>query len=227
MEPFTLLLISAALSIGSQVMQYQAQQKAADKQAAAIAAASQNQLGYQEKINKIVEQEAERYNPAERMAAQGDIERDMTSQYDAALAKAQDVGYGSVNPLMQGALSSTYLKDASARTLKEGADAAELARLMAKIGSGTRLRQNEALRMNDTAQQIGLQANFARGQAGADELTAKVAAMADPKAQLLAGILGGFGTAGMTYGLSSALGPAKTAATTTAGAGFGAGSMFG
>ncbi len=223
MEPFTLFLIGAALSIGSTILQYQAQQKSQSQQTAAMLAASDNQLAHQEKINAIVEDEAKRYNPAARLAEQDTLERDMTGQYDAALAKARDVGYGSVDPLLQGNLSSTYLKDASERTIKGGTDAAELARLMAKIGAGTRLRQNEALRMNDASQRIGLQANFARGQAGADELAIKAAGMVNPQAQLLAGLLGGLGSAGTTYGMAGMMNAAKPAA----GAAGTAGGMFG
>ncbi len=204
-DPFTMFLISAAMTIGSTIMQYQAAQKSQAQQMAAIQAASDRQLGYQKKINDILDEEVQKYDPNARMEDQAGLEADMNAGYDAALTKAKELGYGSVNPSMQGDVSSVYLKDVADATTKAGADATELARLMAKIGAGTRLRQNEALRFNDYTQRIGLVGNEAAGAGAVDQNLIKLAGIPDGKSQLLAGILGGLGTSGMTYGLNAGM----------------------
>lgn len=192
MDPFTIAGLIA--TVGGAFVQQQAADAAARRQQQAIRESLERQRQLQMEAERAAMSRAQEFAPEDRQAEQSKIADQMTTEFVAPIEQA---AAREVAPPVQGDVSSDYTAT-RAKSMAEQAKAADaLARLFGRIGSASQLRQNEAVRLGDTATQIGMLNNFSRGQSQADQYGINAAGVPDGGAMLAGTILQGVGTAGV------------------------------
>ncbi|MGX5659993.1 hypothetical protein ACWKWV_09765 [Castellaniella ginsengisoli] len=189
-------------------MQNQAAQQAASRQQAAIRAENERQRQFQMQAEQAALDRVEDYQPEARADRQKQIEQQVT---DALIQPVQEA-----MPAMQdqsaaqGNVSSDYTT-ARAKSATEQMDSAhELARIMGKITGAGRLRQDEAMKMLETGQNIDMLKSFAAGSQRAGGIEAQAAGIPDGGMTLAGGLLQTLGSVGLAKGLSAAGAASKT-----------------
>lgn len=210
MDPVTIgALVAMVAGAG---MQYKASNDAAKRQAAETRAALARQAELQKQAEAKALGQAKEFNTNDRAAAQDQIAQELTQEFIKPVESAQQIN--AAQSTTQGAVSNDYTT-AKAKSNAETMKAAEfVARLLGKTTAAGRLRNNEAIRMADTASGIDRLGNFSRGQAGADQIAIHAAGRPDAGMQLAGGLLSAAGAAG----LSGAFSGAKAAGGTGVGA---------
>lgn len=192
MDPFT--IASLVSMVGGAFVQQQAADEAARRQQQAIRESLDRQRRLQIEAERAAMNRAQEFAPEDRQAEQNQIAEQLTTEFVAPVTQASAREEA---PPIQGDVSSDYTA-ARAKSMAEQAKAAEaLARLYGRIGSASQLRQNEAMRLGDTATQIGMLNNFSQGQARADQYGINAAGIPDGGPMLAGTILQGAGTAGI------------------------------
>ncbi|MBC2768557.1 hypothetical protein [Pusillimonas minor] len=196
MDPFTIAGLVAA--IGGAFIQNQAQQSAAARQQRAI----QDSLARQQELQRQAEQAALRkaneFSPDDRLEKQKAIEQQLTTEMLAPVQ--ENAAVRAEAPSVQGDVSEDYSTARASSMAQQAKTAEALARIFGKIGSATQLRQNEAVGLGDTANQIGMLRNFSQGQQAADQAGIQAAGTPSGGAMLAGSILQGVGQVGMMGG---------------------------
>ncbi|CAL62402.1 Hypothetical protein HEAR2269 [Herminiimonas arsenicoxydans] len=168
-----------------------------------------NQDGLNRKAEKKALDQAQEFNIDDRKNEQQQIEQQLAQEFIAPVDSAQAIN--SQVATTQGDVSNDYTNAKTASDLNVMKNARNLAGLMAKTTGAGRLRTNEAVRMADTAAGIDRLGNFARGQAGVDQLAIQNAARPNAGMQLAGGLLSGVGTMGLMGAFGGAAKPASEA----------------
>lgn len=205
MDPLTIGSIIAA--IGGAFLQNQAQQQAASRQQEAIRAENERQRQFQMQAEQAALNRVEDYQPEQRQDRQKQIEQQVTDTLIQPVQEAMPAMQDQA--AVQGNVSSDYTT-ARAKSQSEQMNAAnELARIMGKITGAGRLRQDEALKMMQTGQNIDMLKSFAAGSQQAGGIEAQAAGVPDGGMTLAGGLLQTLGSVGLAKGLSGAGGAAK------------------
>lgn len=199
----------AALLAGT-AMNYKATNDASKRAQAATLLSLANQDDFSKKAEKKALAQADEFKIEDRKNEQQQIEEQLTKDFIAPVDTAQAIN--SQTATTQGDVSNDYSAAKAASDLNVMKNARNLAGLMAKTTGAGRLRTNEAVRMADTAAGVDRLGNFARGQAGVDQLAITAAARPDAGLQLGGGLLSAAGTAGMMGAFSGASGAASSPA---------------
>ena len=181
----------------------------ASRQNRVVQEAMKRQRDYQMQAEKVAKDNANEYQQDVRADKQEDIRNDLTEKYYQPVESAQVVN--SLNATTQGDVSSDYQRAKAASDANQLKTAQQLARLMGQLNSAHRLRQNEAMNLVNSANQISKINNFAAGRKNVDDYAIKQAGQADPLLQLGSTVLGIYGASG----LASAAGAAGSAGTTS------------
>lgn len=187
-------IASLIAMVAGAYMQNQAQQKAASRQQDTIRESLQRQQALQREAEGTAMSKAMEFAPENRQDKQSQIEQQLTQEM---LEPVQQAAIAQEAPSVQGDVSEDY-STAKAKSQAEQMKSAEsLARIFGRIGSAGQLRQNEAIGLGDTANEIGMLGGFSRGQAMADQAAIQSAGVPNGGAMLGGTILQGAGTAGM------------------------------
>lgn len=198
-----------AMLAGS-AMQYKSNTDAAKRAQEATLRSLANQDQLTRKSEKKALDQAQEFNIDDRKAEQQQIEQQLAQEFIAPVDSAQAIN--SQVATTQGDVSNDYSSAKTASDLNVMKNARNLAGLMAKTTGAGRLRTNEAIRMTDTAAGIDRLGNFARGQAGADQIAIQNAGRPDAGLQLAGGLLSAAGSAGVSGAFSGASGAGSSPA---------------
>jgi hypothetical protein len=199
----------AAMLAGT-AMQYKASSDSNKRAQAATLRSLANQDELTRKAEKKALAQADEFKIDDRKNEQQQIEEQLAKDFIAPVHTAQAIN--SQTATTQGDVSNDYTSAKAASDLNVMKNARNLAGLMAKTTGAGRLRTNEAVRMADTAAGIDRLGNFARGQAGVDQLAINAAARPDAGLQLGGGLLSAVGGAGLAGAFSGAGGAASSPA---------------
>lgn len=183
-------------------MQYKANTDAARRRAEE----TQRALGRQDQLERQAEgkalENAKEFATDNRAAQQDQMAADLTEQFIKPVESAQQIN--ATQSTTQGNVSNDYAAAKAKSSLETLKSAEALARLLGKTTAAGRLRQNEAVRMANTAAGIDRLGSFSRGNAAADELAIRNAGT--PNAEMMLGgqVLTGLGTMGLASGAGSA-----------------------
>ncbi|WP_050466365.1 hypothetical protein [Herbaspirillum chlorophenolicum] len=204
-------MAAIAAMVAGAAMQYKAQQDAASRQRQQIQSELQRQQDYQKQAEKVALDRVQDYDPEQRQNRQQQIEQQVT---DDLLQPVQQAQPGmQAQSAVQGSVSQDYTAARAQSQAEQMKSAEALARIMGKITGANRLRQDEALNMMATGQQIDRLKNFSQGSQGVGQLEAQLAGtpdggltLAGSLAQTLGsvGLMGGFSGASTAGGASSA-----------------------
>lgn len=175
--------------------QYKASQDAAERQQREIQASLARQRDLQMQAEDKAKKTAEDFAPETRKEAQGQIEQQLTEEFQAPVQSAQEIN--NAQSTTQGNVSSDYVAAKAASNVNQLKQAEQLARLLGKTTAASRLRTNEAIKVADAAAGIDRLANFSRGQAGADEIGINAAGRPDAGMVLGGQVLGALGAGGL------------------------------
>lgn len=203
-------------------MQNKAQQDAAGRQQRQIQAELQRQQQFQQQAEKAALDRVQDFAPEERQQRQQQLEQQVTDQLMQPVQQNQQAMQD--QSAVQGNVSSDYTA-AKAQSQKDQLDtAAELARIMGKITGANRLRQDEALNMLSTGQQIDQLKNFSRGSQAVNQLETQEAGVPNGGLSLAGSLAQTLGSVGLMSGLGSAgsLGAGSSTTSTALGTGVGA-----
>ena len=186
-------------------LQYKASSDAQDRQRREIAASLEAQKQLQMEAEAKATNSADEYETPKRVEAQDKIATDIEQSLINPVSESQAIR--AQQQTTQGDVSGEYSTAKAASDLETMKQAQQLARLLGKTTSASRLRMNEGIRLMDTGQEIDQLAGFSRGRAGADNIAIQQAGQVDPGQMLLGSLLQTAGTAGLIGGagdLSSA-----------------------
>lgn len=144
---------------------------------------------------------ADDYRIEKRMDAQNKIQERLEQEFVAPAMEAQAITQDAATT--QGDVSNDYVKAKAASDANVAQTSRNLARLMAKAGSASQLRRNEAYKYANAASNIGLLQNFSRGQGAVDEMKISEAANSGAGGNFLGNIISSLGMAGVTAGLGN------------------------
>ena len=221
MDPITIASLVAMLAGAG--LQYKAASDAQARQRDEIARSLAAQKELQTQAEKKALDTAQAYDPGQRLATQEQIATDIEQSLIKPVSESQAIR--SQQTTTQGDTSSDYTVAKAASDLQTMKQAEQLARLLGKTTSASRLRMGEGIKLMDAGQAIDQLGSFSRGQAGADNVAIQQAGLMSPgqvfAGQLLqaagsAGLIGGAGKSaatGSTYSLTpTALGADPSAA---------------
>ncbi|WP_103035308.1 hypothetical protein [Castellaniella caeni] len=184
------------------VAQNQAQQDAARRQQRSIQAELQRQQSFQRQAEQEALKRVDDYQPEARADRQKQIEQQATETLmqpvQDALPAMQD------QSAVQGNVSSDYTAARAKSQADQMTAANELARIMGKITGAGRLRQDEAMKMLSTGQNIDMLKNFASGSQGVGQLESQTAGVPDGGMMLAGSLMQTLGSVGLAKGLSAA-----------------------
>lgn len=193
-------------TIASSAIQVNAANRAAARQQAAAQAAQQRQLLAQNEATRAVAQRADDFDPQVRQGAQDDIAAVLTQKFSEAAqpqVTAQGVQVGASVPAASE--SPAYTAARAKEQAKTAASLHALAGLMGRIGAAGQLRQGEAIRIGDTATDIGRVQSGANNVAGIDQVAIGAAGRPDLFSQIGAAALNAYGMSKLaTLGLPKA-----------------------
>lgn len=188
-------------------LQYKANTDAQKRRTQETLASMARQDDLNRKAEKTAIDASQEYQSDKRTVAQDQIAEQLTEGYIAPVKSANEINASQTTT--QGAVSNDYTTAKAKSEVELMKNAEALARLFGKVGSANNLRQNEAIRMGDTAATVGKFGNFAQGQAGADRIAIDNAGTPSAGMQLAGGLLSAAGA----YGLASGAGAAAKGAT--------------
>lgn len=198
MDPLTIASLISA--IAGSAMQYSASQDAAARQRQQIQDETQRQQAFQRQAEQTALNRVQDYDPQTRRDNQQQIEQQVTDNLMQPVQQAQPAMQDQSS--VQGDVSSDYTT-ARARSQADQMNLVQnLARIMGKITGANRLRQDEALKMLSTGQQIDQLKNFAQGSQGVNQLEVQQAGVPDGGTMLAGGLLQTLGSVGLMKGLS-------------------------
>jgi hypothetical protein len=201
------LLLPLAATIGGAAIQHRASKQAQQRQDAAIAQAMERQRQYQEQAMQRTMQTADTFAAPKREEAQQQIAQQTENVLYDPVEQSQTQRTAAQQTTAD--VSSEYQAMKAASELETLRKARQLAKLMGSVQSAGLLRDGEAVRMADTAQDVDRFNNFARGQMAADQFGIERAGRLDGKKVLLGQLLqagGNMGMAGM-FGGGSGVSP--------------------
>ncbi len=190
-------LISAIAGAG---MQYKASQDAQERQRREIAASLEAQRKLQMEAEAKAMGAAKTYETPKRAAEQEQIATEIEQSLIQPVSESQAIR--SQQQTTQGDVSDAYTTAKAKSDLETVKSAEQLARLLGKTTSASRLRMNEGVRLMDTGQAVDQLASFSRGRYGADDIAIKQAGMLDPALVGIGEALQGIGMAGIMSGPS-------------------------
>ncbi|MGI9305770.1 MAG: hypothetical protein ACR2P5_00535 [Gammaproteobacteria bacterium] len=170
-------IITAALGTGVQVA---AQSSANRRQREAIAASVAGQRQRQGEIDTAVQEQVRALGPDARQERQETAGDQIQTRLSDALSSAQATGPSRVGPSVQGRVSADATARAGAASQRQAVDANALIRLLSTVNAPFRAREQEGFDAADLNSRIALLSNFARGQAGADQLAIQQAGQPNP-----------------------------------------------
>lgn len=193
----------AAMLAGTAIQHHEAK-KAGQRSQAAIAESIERQKGFQQQGEARAMQAAQTFDPAKRQqemeAAAVQAEQGLAAPVQQSeVARVQEQAKG-----VTGDVSSDFDREQALANLETAKTSAQLARMLGRGQGFSRMRQNEDVRMMDAGADIDRIGNFARGQAGVDELAIQRAGQMNQNKLLLANALSMAGMAGMAYGAGGA-----------------------
>ncbi|GAA4401282.1 hypothetical protein [Quisquiliibacterium transsilvanicum] len=199
MDPFSIAALVA--TIGGAAIQYDAARNAQKAQEAATRQSLERQRKLQMEAEKKAMDTAENYETPKRAAEQEQIADQITQELIAPVSESQAIR--AQQQTTQGNVSGDYQAAKAKSDLETMKAAEQLARLLGKTTSASRLRMNEGIRLMDAGMDVDRLANFSRGQYGADQIAINAAGQADPGQMFLGSLLQGVGSAGLSSGSGS------------------------
>lgn len=188
-------LVAAVAGAG---VQYNAAREAQARMEAETRRSLENQRRLQMQAEKKALDTAANYETPKRQAEQAQIAEQITQELIAPVSESQAIRSG--QQATQGNVSDDYLTARATSDLNTMRQAEQLARLLGKTTSASRLRMNEGIRLMDAGMDVDRLNNFSRGQAGADRIAIDAAGRVDPGQMFLGSLLQGVGTAGLFAG---------------------------
>ncbi|RII84354.1 hypothetical protein [Neopusillimonas maritima] len=181
--------------ISGAFIQNQAVQDAAARQQRAIQDSLIRQQNLQRQAEQAAMKKATEFNPDDRLDKQNVIEQQLTSEMLEPVK--QNMAERVEAPSVQGDVSDDYSTARASSMAQQAKTAEALARIFGRIGSASQLRQNEAIGIGDSANEIGMLKNFSRGQHAADQVGIQAAGTPSGGAMLAGTILQGVGQTGL------------------------------
>ncbi len=201
------LVASAALQqINSNVVQ--------NRQSREVEGAMRRQREYQRQAEKIAMDNVDDFQQDTRADRQNEIRQQLTEQYYRPVEAAQTANAGKA--AVQGNVSSDYQQAKAASDTNQLKAAKDFAGLYGQQESAYRLRQNEGLKMTDSANKIARINNFSTGMGNVDQYAIKQASRPDAALNFGSQVLGIIGSSMLGAELA-AVGGAAQAGTTGAG----------
>jgi hypothetical protein len=200
MDPITIAALVAAVAGAG--IQYKASSDAQERQRREIAASLQAQRELQMQAEKKAMDAASGYETPKRAAEQEQLAADIEQSLIQPVSESQAIR--AQQQTTQGDVSGDYATAKAAADLETMKQAEQLARLLGKTTSASRLRMNEGIRLMDTGQAVDQLAGFSRGRQGADNIAIQQAGLVDPGQVFLGSLLQSAGSAGLMAGGGSA-----------------------
>jgi hypothetical protein len=200
--------------VGGAGLQYQASREAQARQRREIAASLAAQKALQVEAEQKAMGAADKYETPKRTAEQQEIATEIEQSLIKPVSESQAIR--SKQQTTQGDVSGEYATAKAASELETVKQAEQLARLLGKTTSASRLRMNEGIRLMDTGQEIDRLSSFSRGRAGADNIAIQQAGLLSPGKVLAGQLLQAAGTAGLMHGAKPVTGADLSAANATA-----------
>lgn len=222
MDPFTIAALVAAVAGAG--LQYKASTDAQERQRREIEASLQAQRELQMQAEKKAMDAASGYETPKRAAEQQQLATEIEQSLIQPVSESQAIR--AEQQTTQGNVSGDYQTAKAAADLQTMKQAEQLARLLGKTTSASRLRMNEGIRLMDTGQAVDQLGSFSRGRQGADNIAIQQAGLVDPTKVFIGQILQAAGSAGIMSGgapssSSTNLGTAPLGANPAATTGFG------
>lgn len=226
MDPISIAALVAMVAGAG--LQYKASTDAQARQREEIARSLAAQKELQTQAEKKAIDTAKAFAPDQRIATQEQLASDIEQSLIKPVSESQAIR--AQQTTTQGDTSGDYQVAKAASDLQTMKQAEQLARLLGKTTSASRLRMGEGIKLMDAGQAIDQLNSFSRGQGGADNIAIQQAGLLNPgqvfAGQLLqaagsAGLIGGAGKTTAATGSTYSLSP--TALGTNPGAGFGTG----
>lgn len=196
MDPITIAALVAMVTGAG--LQYKASTDAQARQREEIARSMAAQQELQMQAEKKALDTAQTYDPSQRTAEQTQIADDIEQSLIKPVSESQAIR--AQQTTTQGDTSGDYQVAKAASDLQTMKQAEQLARLLGKTTSASRLRMGEGIRMMDAGQAIDQLNSFSRGQSGADNIAIQQAGLVDPGQVFLGQLLQSAGTAGLMSG---------------------------
>lgn len=193
MDPITIASLIA--SVAGSYMQYQAAQKAQQRQNAVIQEGLKRQRELQIQAEQKAMDTAREFNTEDRKTEQTQIADQITQELIAPVSESQAIR--AQQSTTQGNVSDDYTTAKAASDVASLKAAEQLARLLGKSTSANRLRMGEGIRLVDAGQAIDQLGSFSRGNQAADQIAIEVAGRPDAGMQFGGSLLQGLGTVGM------------------------------
>jgi hypothetical protein len=178
MLQFLLPLLAAGVS-------YSAQNQAAKRQQAEMAAANQRQMQARNQATDAVMKRVQEFDPTQRGNEQTQIEQNLTSQYQEAAQTPIPGAQGIQAPSADYQVADAKEKARVTESLRQ------LASLMGRTQSAGQLRRNEGLRIGDTAGDIGRIQSGANAMGGIDRMAIQAAGQPSAGSAIVSGLLNG------------------------------------
>jgi hypothetical protein len=188
-------LVAAVAGAG---VQYNAAREAQARMEAETRRSLENQRRLQMQAEKKALDTAANYETPKRQAEQAQIAEQITQELIAPVSESQAIRQG--QQTTQGNVSEDYLTAKAASDLNTLKQAEQMARLLGKTTSASRLRMNEGIRLMDAGMDVDRLNNFSRGQAWADQIAINAAGQVDPGQMFLGALLQAGGSAGLAGG---------------------------
>jgi len=195
-------VVSTIVSIVGAAAQQQAARDAARRQRQQIQAELQRQQQFQRQAEKATLDRVQDFESDSRQARQQQIEEQVTDDLLQPVQQAQPAMQA--QSAVQGNVSQDYTAARAQSQAEQMRSAEALARIMGRITGANRLRQNEALAMMATGQQIDGLKNFSQGSQAVNQLEVQQAGVPDGGLTLAGGLMQTLGSIGLTQGLSGA-----------------------
>lgn len=200
MDPITIAALVAAVAGAG--IQYKASQDAQNRQREEIARSLEAQRELQMQAEKKAMDAATGYETPKRAAEQQQLATEIEQSLIQPVSESQAIR--AEQQTTQGDVSDDYQTAKAAADLETMKSAEQLARLLGKTTSASRLRMNEGIRLMDTGQAVDQLNSFSRGRSGADNIAIQQAGLVDPGQVFLGSLLQTAGTAGLMAGGSAA-----------------------
>jgi hypothetical protein len=207
-DPLTLAIITTLAGSG---LQMYSQNQAAKRQQQAALESQQRQLAARNQTTDMAAKAANEFDPATREQNAQDATQQLTQQYERAAQQpgvtAQGLQIGATVP--DGSAGADYTTARAREAVKTTQSLRALAGLMGRIGGASKLRQDEAVKLGDTAGNIERVQRGAENVSGIDQIGIQAAGQQNPWTQIAGAGLQAYGLSGLaTAGLEKAANPA-------------------
>lgn len=194
-------IAALAAMVAGAGMQYKASTDAQRRQREEISRSLAAQRELQMQAEKKALEAAAPFDPEKRMVEQDRIAADIEQSLIAPVSESQAIR--AQQTATQGDTSADYQTAKAASDLQTMKQAEQLARLLGKTTSASRLRLGEGIRLMDAGQAVDQLGSFSRGQANADEVAIRQAGLLDPGLVFGGQLLQAAGSAGLMRAGSS------------------------